>query len=170
MDRSLFSFIDCPFKNEFQIAELVSQELLNYFGIRLSTGAIQQCYEESGVAVAPLENPILETLIQESLIHADETVWLEKSKMLWLWIFNALTVVYVCVGKRTKEQLQQILKASFAGWLMTDGYGAYRYYEKRLRCWAHFKARGLADSMDLTAAEFGHFALEVFEILHKCHI
>ncbi len=153
-------------KMNFRLPIRKIQELLNYFGIRLSTGAIQQCYEESGVAVAPLENPILETLIQESLIHADETVWLEKSKMLWLWIFNALTVVYFCVGKRTKEQLQQILKASFAGWLMTDGYGAYRYYEKRLRCWAHLlrKAQGLADSMDLTAAEFGHFALEVLKI------
>jgi transposase len=153
-------------KMDFRLPIRKIQGLLNYFGIRLSAGVIQQCYEESGVAVAPLANPILETLIQESLIHADETVWLEKSKMLWLWIFNAMTVVYFCVGRRTKEQLQQILNASFSGWLMADGYGAYRHYEKRLRCWAHLlrKAQGLADSMDLTAAEFGRLTLDVLKI------
>lgn len=89
------------------------QELLCYFGIQLNTGVIQECYEESVVAVASLEKPIVETLIQESLVHADETIWLEKSKTLWLWIFNAISVVYFCVGKRTKEQLQQVLNASF---------------------------------------------------------
>lgn len=152
-------------KMNFRLPIRKIQELLNYFGIRLSAGSIQQCYEESGIAVAPLEKPILETLIQESLVHADETIWLEKSKTLWLWIFNAMTVVYFCVGKRTKEQMQQILNASFSGWLMTDGYGAYRHYEKRLRCWAHLlrKAKGLADSMDLTAAEFGRLTLDILK-------
>ena len=153
-------------KMDFRLPIRKIQELLGYFGIKLSAGVIQQCYEESGVAVAPLEKPILETLIQESLIHADETIWLEKSKMLWLWIFSSMTVVYFCVGKRTKEQLQLILNASFLGWLMTDGYGAYRHYEKRLRCWAHLlrKAQGLADSMDLTANEFGRLALDILKI------
>lgn len=153
-------------KMNFRLPIRKIQELLNYFGISLSAGSIQQCYEESGIAVAPLEKPILETLIQESLVHADETIWLEKSKTLWLWIFNAMTVVYFCVGKRTKEQLQQILNASFSGWLMTDGYGAYRHYEKRLRCWAHLlrKAQGLADSMDLTAVEFGRLTLDILKI------
>jgi len=108
-------------KMDFRLPIRKIQELLFYFGIQLSTGVIQECYEESGIAVASLENPIVETLIQESLVHADETIWLEKSKKLWLWIFNAMTVVYFCVGKRTKEQLQQVLNASFRlahdGWL-----------------------------------------------------
>ena len=153
-------------KMDFRLPIRKIQELLYYFGIQLSTGVIQECYEESGVAVASLEKPIVEILIQESLVHADETIWLEKSKTLWLWIFNAISVVYFCVGKRTKEQLQKILNASFSGWLMTDGYGAYRHYEKRLRCWAHLlrKARGLADSCDLTAQEFGLFTLDILNI------
>jgi transposase len=152
-------------KMNFRLPIRKIQELLNYFGIQLSAGSIQRCYEESGIAVAPLETPILETLIQESLVHADETIWLEKSKTLWLWIFSAITVVYFCVGRRTKEQLQQVLNANFSGWLMTDGYGAYRHYEKRLRCWAHLlrKAQGLSESMDLTASEFGHLTLSILK-------
>jgi hypothetical protein len=153
-------------KMDFRLPIRKIQELLCYFGIQLSTGVIQECYEESGVAIASLEKPIVETLIQESLVHADETIWLEKSKTLWLWIFNAISVVYFCVGKRTKEQLQQVLNASFSGWLMTDGYGAYRHYAKRLRCWAHLlrKAQGLADSCDLVAQEFGLLTLDILSI------
>ena len=153
-------------KMDFRLPIRKIQALLCYFGIQLSTGVIQECYEESGVAVASLEKPIIETLIQESLVHADETIWLEKSKTLWLWIFSAMSVVYFCVGKRTKEQLQQVLNASFSGWLMTDGYGAYRYYEKRLRCWAHLlrKAQGLADSCDLIAQKFGLLTLDILNI------
>jgi transposase len=156
-------------KMEFRLPIRKIQALLRYFGIELSVGIIQKCYEESGLVVAPLEKSILETLIQESLVHADETVWLEKSKMLWLWIFSTISVVYFCVGKRTKEQLQQVLKTSFSGWLMTDGYGAYRSYAKRLRCWAHLlrKARGLAESTDSIAIEFGRLALDFLNICMK---
>ena len=152
-------------KMEFRLPIRKIKDLLNYFGVSLSTGVIAQCYEESGLAVAPLEKEIVDGLLKEALVHADETIWLEKSKMLWLWIFSATSVVYFCVGKRTKEQLQHVLQKSFSGWLMTDGYGAYRHYAKRLRCWAHLlrKAQGLAESTDAVAMAYGHLALNVLK-------
>ena len=153
-------------KMEFRLPIRKIKDLLNYFGISLSTGVISQCYEEAGLAVAPLEKEMVDALLEEALIHADETIWLEKSKTLWLWIFSAMTVVYFCVGKRTKEQLQHILQTSFSGWLMTDGYGAYRHYAKRLRCWAHLlrKAKGLSESTDAIAIEYGCLALDALTL------
>jgi transposase len=153
-------------KMEFRLPIRKIRDLLSYFGIFLSTGVIAQCYEESGAAVSTLEKGIIDALLKESLVHADETIWLEKSKTLWLWIFSTISVTYFCVGKRTKEQLQDVLQASFSGWLMTDGYGAYRHYEKRLRCWAHLlrKAKGLSESTDAIAMSYGHCALNLFEI------
>lgn len=152
-------------KMEFRLPIRKIKDLLSYFGVSLSAGTIAQCYEESGLAVAPLEKEIVDTLLQEALVHADETIWLEKSKTLWLWIFSAISVVYFCVGKRTKEQLQHILQTSFSGWLMTDGYGAYRHYAKRLRCWAHLlrKAQGLAESTDALAKAYGHLVLNLLK-------
>jgi hypothetical protein len=152
-------------KMEFRLPIRKIKDLLHYFGISLSTGVIAQCYEESGAAVAPLEKEIMDALLQEALVHADETIWLEKSKTLWLWIFSAISVVYFCVGKRTKQQLQHVLQASFSGWLMTDGYGAYRHYAKRLRCWAHLlrKAQGLVESTDAVAIAYGQLALNLIE-------
>lgn len=48
---------------------------------------------------------------------------------------------------------------------MTDGYGAYRHYAKRLRCWAHLlrKAQGLAESTDAVAIAYGHLALDLLK-------
>ena len=48
--------------------------------------------------------------------------------------------------------------AGFTGWLMSDGWCAYRSFERRLRCWAHLlrKAQGLIDSYGRETRAFGH--------------
>jgi len=65
--------------------------------------------------------------------------------------------------------MEKVLAESFGGWLMTDGCKAYRWYEKRLRCWAHLerKAQGLKDSLNKEAQEFGKEALKVLKTLIK---
>jgi transposase len=152
-------------KMEFRLPIRKIQGLLMYFGIPLSVGVIQQCYEEAGIAVSSLENDLVAAVVSEALVHADETAWLEKAQSLWLWIFMASSVVYFCVGRRTKELVSNVLSASFQGWLMSDGYGAYRHYEKRLRCWAHLlrKAKGLAESTDTQAVIFGKLVLNLMQ-------
>jgi transposase len=77
--------------------------------------------------------------------------------MLWLWVLvSAQTVLYV-IGPRSRETLESLLEASFAGTLMSDGYGVYRNRSNRLRCWAHLtrKVRGLVESADRRAAGAG---------------
>ncbi len=81
-------------KMEFRLPIRKIQGLLMYFGIPLSVGVIQQCYEEAGMAVSSLENELVAAVVSEALVHADETAWLEKAKSLWLWIFMASSVVY----------------------------------------------------------------------------
>ena len=162
----LASFI-AHLKMDFRLPIRKISGILNYFGIYLSTGVIQQCFEESGAVVAPLEAPLVDAVLEEALLYVDETSWIEKSNTLWLWVFCSVTIAYYSVGRRTKRFLQSVLGANFKGWLMTDGYGAYRHYEKRLRCWAHLlrKAQGLAESTDAIAREFG---LVVLDLMTKC--
>jgi len=162
----LASFI-AHLKMEFRLPVRKISGILSYFGISLSTGVIQHCFEESGAVVAPIEAPLIDAVLEEALLYVDETGWKEKSQTLWLWVFCSLTISYYCVGRRTKRFLQSVLGTEFKGWLMTDGYGAYRHYAKRLRCWAHLlrKARGLAESTDAIAREFG---LIVLDLMNKC--
>jgi transposase len=162
----LASFI-AHLKMEFRLPVRKICDILNYFGLYLSTGVIQHCFEESGAVVAPLEDALVDAVLEEALLYVDETGWKEKSNTLWLWVFCSLTIAYYCIGRRTKRLLQSVLRADFKGWLMTDGYGAYRHYDKRLRCWAHLlrKARGLSESTDAIAREFG---LIVLALMEKC--
>ncbi|MBK8751161.1 MAG: transposase [Candidatus Competibacteraceae bacterium] len=68
------------------------------------------------------------------------------------------------VAGRGREWVDNVLDG-FSGWLMSDGWIAYRHYPRRLRCWAHLlrKARGLAQSCDRDARRFGQQVLSPLE-------
>ena len=77
--------------------------------------------------------------------------------MLWLWTISTATVCLYVIGDRGKAILANVFGGRFAGWLMSDGYGAYRDFAHRLRGWAHLlrKARGLQASLSGSARDFG---------------
>ena len=162
----LASLIVCLSKR-FHMSRRSIQEFLNdWLGITLSKGVINQCILEAGRAVEPLEEQLIDEIKKATLIHIDETGWKQLSTKLWLWGFVTNTVCLFLIGSRTKEVAKTILDI-FTGWVMSDGYNAYRHYQKRLRCWAHLirKLKGLADSIDKTAHVFGDQGLEYFKCL-----
>ncbi len=67
--------------------------------------------------------------------------WSEGKTLLWLWVFCSHNVVVCWIASRGSELLVNVLDSAFKGWPMSDGWHAYRYYLKRLRCWAHYCAR-----------------------------
>lgn len=145
----------------------LTQELLHdLLGIPLSIGALQHCFEEAAASAAPLEDALVEDLLaeatrREGVLYIDETSWKERGEALWLWTFVTTLSVCFYVGQRTIEMLDNVIGTRFGGWLMSDGYQAYRHHPKRLRCWAHLirKTRGLAEALDKDARRFGHFTL-----------
>jgi hypothetical protein len=50
---------------------------------------------------------------------------------------TALTTVFR-IGNRPKEELTALIGEAFLGWLVTDGYVAYRDHPRRQRCLAHY--------------------------------
>jgi hypothetical protein len=139
----------------------IQEFLRDWLGITRSVGCINQCISEGGRAVAPLEDALVTEIQQSDLLHADETGWKENGHLLWLWVLRTATVTLYLIGRRNWDVIAASLKG-FSGWLMSDGYGQYRSYEKRLRCLAHIlrKARGLAESCHPQAAEFGQQVLK----------
>lgn len=151
----------------FRLSRARIREFLGeWLGLDLSVGTIHQTLHEAGAAVAPVEDELVEAVLASTLLHADETPWPEHDQTLWLWVFRSLTVTLYYVAGRGKELLENVLDG-FGGWLMSDGWGAYRHYPHRLRCWAHLirKARGLAQSCDREARVFGRLVLETLEVL-----
>lgn len=146
----------------------IQEFLADWLGITLSVGCINQCIHEGGRAVAPLEEALVAEIQQADLLHADETGWKENGRLTWLWVLRTATVTLYLIGRRNWDVIAPSLQG-FSGWLMSDGYGQYRHYAKRLRCLAHIvrKARGLAESCHPQAAAFGQQVLKTVTELIK---
>ena len=151
----------------FRLSRARIQEFLaEWLGLELSIGTIHQTLHEASAALAPAEAELVEAVLASELLHADETSWPEHDHTLWLWVFVAATATLYYVAGRGKELVENVLDG-FTGWLMSDGWGSYRHYWRRLRCRAHLirKARGLAQSRDREARAFGQRVLTTLEAL-----
>lgn len=147
-----------------------TRELLSlWLGICLSDGCINTVIREGGRAASCLEPELIKALKVSELLHVDETGWKEHKVTRWFWAAIGENVAYYTVGPRSSETAQKIL-GGFQGWLMTDGYCAYRQFTNRLRCWPHLerKAKALEGSWDKDAASFGAYAVKTFENLRDC--
>jgi transposase len=149
----------CALSLRMRLSRRRIQEFLgDWLGLQLSVATINQCLHEAARALEPvLEEQLLPEVRTSALIHADETSWKEHGRLLWLWVFTTATTTVFAIGRRSQELLHGVLGAVLTGWLMSDGYWAYRDYENRLRCLTHLlrKAQGLEDSLDRAGRRFG---------------
>lgn len=138
----------------------IQEFLSDWLGIYLSVGVINQAIAEGGRAVEPVEAELIAEIKQSELLHVDETGWKENGRLRWLWVLVTANTTLFLMGSRSWEVIADALDG-FAGWLMSDGYLAYRTYAKRLRCLAHLirKAQGLSESLNSATQEFGEKTL-----------
>jgi IS1 family transposase len=108
-------------------------------------------------------------LQKANVVNLDETSWYEKGCLKWIWVAVSKVTIIFHIGTRKKEELLNLITAAFIGWLVTDGYGAYRSYDKRQRCLAHLirKAVGLTGAVDKKAQEMGDWFLRELRGLIK---
>lgn len=147
--------------------ERIQEFLQDWLGLQLSVGTINNTLHESGAAAKPLEDELIQEVVNSQLLHVDETSWMELTTFLWLWVFSTDTVTAYWITYRTSELIENILGQAYYGWLMSDGYQVYRKYQNRVRCWAHLlrKAQGLEESLNPEAQRFGKQTLEFMGLL-----
>ena len=151
----------------FRLSRRRMREFLHdWLGLRLSVGTLDRTLREAAAAAAPLEAELIAAVVASDLLHVDETAWPQGAQWRWLWVFTSATVTLFVVASRGRELLDRLLPG-FSGWLMSDGWQAYRHLPQRLRCWAHLtrKAQGLIDSFDREAQAFGHQVQTTFDTL-----
>lgn len=144
----------------------IREFLGEWLGVWLSVGTLQGVMEEAGAVAAPAEEELVKAVQQSGLLHADETPWPEQGTLWWLWVFTAASVTLYYISHRGQELVRNLLEG-FTGMLMSDGWQAYRWWEKRLRCWAHLKRKavGLVDSFQPEAQAFGQAILDLWAAL-----
>ena len=135
----------------------IRELLMEMFELTLSTGVIDETIREAGRASLPLEDALVADIVQAAQLHVDETSWPEFGVLLWLWALVTTHTTLFLIGPRSREMLENALQDGFPGLLISDGYGVYRAWENRLRCWPHLmrKLRGLAESSDARVSVLG---------------
>ena len=146
----------------YRLSRVKIREFLNdWLRVSLSVGTIDRCIREAGIACDPVVEELLAQLQQAEVLHVDETPWYQKGKLYWLWVAIESKTAVFRIAPRTKEEFQNLVTEAFVGWLITDGYGAYRSQERRQRCLAHLirKAIGIAESVNSRTARIGQLML-----------
>jgi Transposase IS66 family len=141
---SLAVFIAALGLRHHQSRRRIGEFLITWFGVSLSVGTIDRCLREVGVACEPIVEDLLDEVRAAGVIHADETPWHQGILGRWLWVVLTATTAVFHIGSRRHEEIRDLLGDALLGWLVTDGYGAYRDYERRQRCLAHLIRKGLA--------------------------
>jgi len=65
----------------------IQEFLSDWLGLEISVGALHATLHESGAAVLPVEDELVEAVQSSGLLHVDETSWRELNTLLWLWVF-----------------------------------------------------------------------------------
>jgi len=154
----------------FRMSRVKINEFLAYWlSTQLSVGTIDKCIREAGVACFPVVDELVKELQEEEIVNLDETPWYEKGSLKWLWVAISSTIAVFYIGTRKKEEILHLITTAFMGWLITDGYLAYRSYEKRQRCLAHLirKAIALTGAVDEKAQRMGDWLLRELRALIK---
>jgi transposase len=122
----------------------IQEFLVDWTQTELSTGTIDRCIREVGIACVPVVEELVEQLQQADILHLDETHWYESGTMHWLWVAITSSTAVFQIGSRRKEELSHLVQEAFMGWLVSDGYVVYRSHPKRQRCVAHLIRKAVA--------------------------
>ncbi|MGT2453998.1 IS66 family transposase [Cupriavidus basilensis] len=117
-----------------------TQALADLFGVRLSTGTVQNCINEAAIALKPAVAQIRQALQEAAVAHFDESGVHVAGKLHWLHSVSTAMLSWLGAHqKRGKEAMDShgILPA-FTGVAAHDGWAPYAHYEcEHALCNAH---------------------------------
>ncbi len=114
------------------------------FGLRVSRGGLCQALQRVANKAEPTYQALVEQVRASPSVTPDETGWRVGGQLWWMWVFSTAQVsVYAIQPGRGFEQAAMVLGADFAGFLVRDGWSAYRQFLQALHqtCLAHLLRR-----------------------------
>ena len=81
----------------------IQEFLSDWLGLEISVGTLHATLHESGAAVLPVEDELVEAVQSSGLLHVDGTSWRELNTLLWLWVFCGQGVVVYWIAGRGSE-------------------------------------------------------------------
>jgi transposase len=140
------SALACALMVQYRLSKRLTQRLLaDVLHIDISLGMLPKLGAETGEALAA-PTAEAERHVREQLVtNADETGWYEGKKdgrhrRAWLWTFATTAVVVFRIAfSRGGEVVKDVLGQDFTGFLCTDRWSGYNWFDLGLRqvCWSH---------------------------------
>ncbi|HTU13304.1 MAG TPA: IS66 family transposase [Allosphingosinicella sp.] len=124
--------------------EKIREFLRSWLGLQLGAATIERCIHEFGLASEPIVEQLVQDVRAADIVHIDETPWHQGRGLRWMWVATTAMTAVFRIASRRKEELTALIGDAFLGWLVTDGYLAYRDHRRRQRCLAHLIRKGLA--------------------------
>jgi transposase len=115
---------------------LIQEDLKHEFGITTSLGHINKCIWRVVKVLLPGYFQIMDNVKLAQVVNADETVFRERGKRYYTWVFVTKDLVFFTVGDRSTKNLDDILTSSFSGVLSSDMFNAYDKFLKENKCGA----------------------------------
>ena len=124
---------------------LVCEVLSDLGGVHVSVGSVSNLEQQLSAALkAPVEQA-QQYVRNAAVVNADETGWAQgvkagRAARAWLWVVaSTLVVVFQIATSRGSQVIKALLGEDFLGWLITDRWSAYDWYDPGLRqlCWSH---------------------------------
>jgi transposase len=148
----------------------VQEFCTSVLGVPISQGAIQRCVNRVSDAIKPHYEAIAEQARSAKVNYIDETAWYQHGVLAWLWVMVNTTVALFKVQASRSQAASEALVASWAGFLVSDGYPVYQHWvHSRQTCLAHLirRARGLSERKQPELAWFGGRVLaELQRLVH----
>jgi transposase len=137
----------------------VQQILHDIFHLPVSLGLVSATEKRVARKLMPFYQEIASQIEDSPYLHIDETGHKSQGKRGWGWMFTTRDVSLLkLTSSRGKKVLESTLPA-YEGWVISDRYGAYRYFEegKRQICWSHLKRdfQRFAHSQNPSLAQMG---------------
>jgi transposase len=122
----------------------IRELLREVFDLTLSTGVIDETIREAGRASFPLETPWWPISCRWRSCTSMKRRGRNPACCCGCGRWSVTSTVLYLIGPRTREMLENALQDGYTGILISDGYGVYRNWDNRLRCWPHLmrKLRG----------------------------
>ena len=104
-----------------------TQDLLHdFFGLTISRAGLLGHLRWGGTLFAPVVEELLELLRNSPVVQGDETGWRINGRPAWARCFrDPRLAIFLIDHHRSRDVIQRVLGASFAGTLVSDFYAAY---------------------------------------------
>jgi transposase len=131
---------------QYRLSKRLTQRLLgDVLHIDISLGMLPKLGAEMGKALATPAAEAERHVREQLITNADETGWYEGKKdgrhrRAWLWTFaTSAVVVFRIAFSRSGEVVKEVLGHDFTGFLCTDRWSGYNWFDLGLRqvCWSH---------------------------------